>query len=66
MREVDRYDRQADIWTVETLLPTPRYHAGLTKVAGKIFVIGGFLDDEMIDRAIKVTGECAGDTEYKF
>ena len=66
VREVDRYDLQADIWTVETLLPTPRYHAGLTKVAGKIFVIGGFLDDEMIDRAIKVTGECAGDTEYKF
>ena len=66
VREVDRYDLQADIWTVETLLPTPRYHAGLTKVAGKIFVIGGFLDDEMIDRAIKVTGECAGDTEHKF
>ena len=57
VREVDRYDLLADLWTVETLLPTPRYHAGVTKVAGKIFVIGGFLDDEMIDRAIKVTGE---------
>ena len=57
VREVDRYDVSADIWTVETVLPKPRYHAAVTKVAGKIFVIGGFLDDEMIDRAIRVTGE---------
>ena len=57
VREVDRYDVLADIWTVETILPKPRYHCGVTKVAGKIFIIGGFLDDEMIDRAIRVTGE---------
>ena len=46
----------ADIWTVETSLPIPRYHAGVTKVAGKMFVIGGFLEDEMLDRATRVTG----------
>jgi len=55
VREVDRYDVSADIWTVETILPKPRYHCGVTKVAGKLFIIGGFLDDEMIDRAIRVT-----------
>ena len=56
VKEVDRYDMMADIWTVETSLPIPRYHAGVTKVAGKMFVIGGFLEDEMLDRATRVTG----------
>ena len=41
----------SDMWTVETSLPTPRYHAGVTKVAGKMFIIGGFLEDQMLDRA---------------
>jgi len=53
--EVDRYDVLADMWSVETSLPTPRFHAGVTKVGGKLFVIGGFLDDDMFDRATGVT-----------
>ena len=57
VREVDRYDMETDMWTVETVLPIPRYHAGVTKVAGKMFVIGGFLEDQMMDRATRVTGE---------
>jgi len=56
VKEVDRYDPASDMWTVETSLPLPRYHAGVTKVAGKMFVIGGFLEsDEMMDRATRVT-----------
>lgn len=51
IQEVDRYDLLADTWTVETNLPCPRFHAGVTKVGNKIFVIGGFRDDDMLDRA---------------
>ena len=57
VREVDRYDMETDRWTVETGLPIPRYHAGVTKVAGKMFVIGGFLEDQMMDRSTRVTGK---------
>jgi len=53
--EVDRYDVLADRWAVETTVPTPRFHAGVTKVGGKLFIIGGFLDDDMFDRATGVT-----------
>jgi len=69
--EVDRYDVLADRWTVETTVPTPRFHAGVTKVGGKLFVIGGFLDDDMFDRATGVTdcydlntGQWVGETAY--
>eukprot|EP00092_Neocalanus_flemingeri_P004041 GFUD01004350.1.p1 GENE.GFUD01004350.1~~GFUD01004350.1.p1 ORF type:complete len:633 (+),score=147.40 GFUD01004350.1:208-2106(+) len=53
--EVDRYDVLSDRWTVETIVPTPRFHAGVTKVGGELFIIGGFLDDDMFDRASGVT-----------
>ena len=46
----------ADRWSVETHVPTPRFHAGVTRVGGTIFIIGGFLDDDMFDRATGVTG----------
>jgi hypothetical protein len=55
--EVDRYDMTTDRWTVETALPTPRFHAGITRVGGTVYIIGGFLDDDMFDRATGVTGE---------
>ena len=52
-----RYDVAADMWTVETMVPVPRYHAGVTKVAGKMFLIGGFLEEELLDsRATRRTG----------
>ena len=51
-----RYDMVADRWSVETSVPTPRFHAGVTRVGGTIFIIGGFLDDDMFDRATGVTG----------
>ena len=51
-----RYDMVADRWSVETNVPTPRFHAGVTRVGGTIFIIGGFLDDDMFDRATGVTG----------
>ena len=54
---VSRYDVAADMWTVETMVPVPRYHAGVTKVAGKMFLIGGFLEEELLDtRATRRTG----------
>ena len=44
---------------METSLPTPRYHAGVTKVAGKLFIIGGFVQtDEMMDRAGSRVNDC--------
>ena len=46
----------ADRWSVETIVPTPRFHAGVTRVGGTIYIIGGFLDDDMFDRATGVTG----------
>jgi len=57
IQEVDRYDILADTWTVETRLPCPRFHAGVTKVGSRIFVIGGFRDDDMLDRATG-TADC--------
>ena len=49
----------ADRWSVETCVPTPRFHAGVTRVGGTIFIIGGFLDDDMFDRATGVTGSAS-------
>jgi len=49
--EINRYDMKSDTWSVETVLTTPRYNAGVTLVNGKIYIIGGFLDQEMMDRA---------------
>ena len=46
----------AERWSVETIVPTPRFHAGVTRVGGTIYIIGGFLDDDMFDRATGVTG----------
>ena len=45
-----------DQWSVETCLPTPRFHAGVTRVGSMVFIMGGFLDDDMFDRATGVTG----------
>jgi len=53
--EVDRYDPLEDRWTVETNIPTPRFHSSVTKVGGKVYIIGGFLDDDMFERATGVT-----------
>ena len=51
-----RYDPTSCQWSVETVLPSPRFHAGVTRVGGLVFIIGGFRDDDMFDRATGVTG----------
>ena len=56
MTIASRYDMVADRWSVETIVPTPRFHAGVTRVGGTVYIIGGFLDDDMFDRATGVTG----------
>jgi len=35
---------------VLTKIPTPRYHAGIALVDNKIYFIGGFQSDTMIDK----------------
>ncbi len=46
---VDVYDLASDTWTVETRLPTPRYHAGMAIVGDRLYVIGGFRSDGLFD-----------------
>lgn len=47
---IDAYDLTTDSWEVITRVPTPRYHAGIVEVDGKIYFIGGFHSDAMFDR----------------
>ncbi|KAG1681677.1 Kelch-like protein 13 [Nymphon striatum] len=54
---MDCYDIIKDVWTVETFLPTPRYHAGIALVNGVIHITGGFLGDATFDRGSSVI-EC--------
>ena len=60
--EIHRYDILGDIWTVETVLPSLRYNAGVTLVGGKIFVIGGFVDAELMDRGTSSVDSYSLDT----
>ncbi|XP_023326536.1 kelch-like protein 34 [Eurytemora carolleeae] len=48
--EINKYNLASDTWSVETVLPSPRYNAGVTTVGGKIYIIGGFTDQDMLDR----------------
>ncbi len=41
---MDVYDPESNGWTVETAVPTPRYHAGITLVGERLFVVGGLRD----------------------
>lgn len=52
--EINRYDLTTDSWSVEAVLPAPRYNAGVTLVGSKIYMIGGFVDEDQVDRG---TGE---------
>jgi len=52
--EINRYDLVTGSWSVEAVLPSPRYNAGITLVGSKIYVIGGFADEDQVDRG---TGE---------
>ena len=50
--DIDVYDVHRDVWTVETKIPTPRYHSGVAIVQGKLYVMGGFhSDQQLFDRA---------------
>ena len=55
--KIDKYDTTADSWSVETVVPTPRYHAGVALVNNKIYIVGGFLSDSTFDRATGII-EC--------
>ena len=48
---VDVYDFGTDTWSVETRIPTPRFHAGFVIVGDKLYVIGGCHSDSLFDRA---------------
>lgn len=51
---IDAYNVAEDTWETVTVVPTPRYHAGIVSVQSKIYFIGGFHNDALFDRA---TGE---------
>lgn len=48
---IDVYDLATDTWSVETRIPTPRFHAGFVIVENKLYVIGGCHSDNLFDRA---------------
>ena len=52
VKEIDLLDIENNIWKVETYIPTPRYHAGIGIVQGKLYIVGGFThrDDRLGDR----------------
>ncbi|KAL1498249.1 hypothetical protein ABEB36_009079 [Hypothenemus hampei] len=47
---IECYNPEKDVWEVITKIPTPRYHAGIVLVDNKIYFIGGFQSDTMIDK----------------
>ena len=56
VEDIEVYDICRDSWSVETKIPTPRYHSGVALVQGKLYVMGGFhSDQQLFDRA---TGKC--------
>jgi N-acetylneuraminic acid mutarotase len=42
---IDVYDLQSQSWSVLTTVPNPKYHAGITNVGDRIYIIGGFCSD---------------------
>lgn len=54
---IDVYDPELHTWDTVTVIPTPKYHAGIVSVNKKIYIIGGFYSDSMFDRASS-TIEC--------
>merc|ERR1719320_2389521 len=42
VKEVESYDVIKNRWSLETMLPNPRYHAGAAIVQGKLYIAGGF------------------------
>ena len=59
---VDVFDPASGGWHVETRVPTPRYHAGVVLVGGRLYVVGGCLGDSLFDRA---TGKFMGYLSYQ-
>ncbi|KAG4067485.1 hypothetical protein HA402_002762 [Bradysia odoriphaga] len=48
---IDMYNPRTKDWKVVTTIPTPKYHAGIVSVDTKIYIIGGFYADSLLDRA---------------
>lgn len=48
---IDTYHVSEDRWETITVVPAPRYHAGIVSVHSKIYFIGGFHSDALFDRA---------------
>jgi len=40
--EVEMYDTASDSWSITTLLPDDRHHAGIASLNGLLYVVGGF------------------------
>ena len=47
---VDTYDVTTDVWSVETQVPKPKFHAGIAIVSDKLYIVGGCLSDILFDR----------------
>ena len=47
---VDAYDIACDVWSVETQVPRPKFHAGIAIVRDKLYIVGGCLSDILFDR----------------
>jgi len=47
---IDEYDILKEMWRAVTEIPTPRYHAGITVVHQKLYIVGGFHSDATFDR----------------
>ncbi|CAL8135367.1 unnamed protein product [Orchesella dallaii] len=51
---IDEYDILKERWVVVSEIPTPRYHAGITIVESKLYIVGGFHSDATFDRTTGV------------
>ncbi|CAD7091014.1 unnamed protein product [Hermetia illucens] len=51
---IDVYDITKNTWSIETTIPTPRYHAGIVVLNGVIYITGGLHSDSMLDRASSI------------
>lgn len=54
---IDAYHVAENTWETITVVPAPRYHAGIVSIHKKIYFIGGFHNDSLFDRA---TGKSLG------
>lgn len=54
---IDTYDVNSKEWQIVTLIPTPKYHAGITSIGDRIYIVGGFCTDDIF-KSTATTTEC--------